>query len=34
MPVWMRGDADAMEGTLVPVEALERITNWLVRQCP
>lgn len=34
MPVWMRGDADAMEGTLVPVEALERITNWLVRRCP
>lgn len=34
MPVWMRGDADAMEGTLVPVEALERITNWLVQHCP
>jgi hypothetical protein len=34
MPVWMRGDADEMASTLVPVEALERITSWLVQRCP
>jgi pimeloyl-ACP methyl ester carboxylesterase len=34
MPVWTRGDSDAMEGALVPVEALERITAWLVARCP
>jgi uncharacterized protein len=33
-PVWMRGDADAMEGALVPVEALGRVTDWLARRCP
>jgi pimeloyl-ACP methyl ester carboxylesterase len=33
-PVWRRGDADAMESALVPVETLERITTWLVQRCP
>jgi pimeloyl-ACP methyl ester carboxylesterase len=33
-PFWRRGDVDAMEGALVPVEALERIVAWLVRRCP
>ena len=33
-PVWRRGEGDAMESALVPVEALERIASWLVRRCP
>jgi pimeloyl-ACP methyl ester carboxylesterase len=31
---WRRGEGDAIEGAVVPLEALERITTWLVRRCP
>jgi pimeloyl-ACP methyl ester carboxylesterase len=30
---WRRNEGDDMEGALVPLAALERITDWMVRRC-